>query len=82
MTKIPIAVVMLVLAAGCVTRPDTSEPPSPTEQANQAWLRGRELYYRNQGWNGPDAMFQAEQDLEAGNSVPADRPPMERRPSR
>jgi hypothetical protein len=49
------------------------------EQANEIWLHNRETYYRNAGWTGPDARFQAEQDLDAGKAVPADRPPMERR---
>jgi hypothetical protein len=69
----------LLLTSGCATM-NEPEPTNPVQLANETWQRNREMYYRSQGWSGPDAMFQAEQDLESGKSVPADRPPMERRP--
>ena len=77
----PLVVVALALLffAGCATGPGP-ETSNPIERVNEMWLHNRETYYRNAGWSGPDAMFQAEQDLAAGKSIPADRPPMERRP--
>jgi hypothetical protein len=78
MKIIPLAAISVLLLAGCANG-SGPEPTNPDERVNEIWLRNRELYYRNAGWNGPDAMFQSEQDLGAGKSIPADRPPMERR---
>ena len=79
MKRICIVAAMVLLTAGCATPSEESETTNPVQQANETWVHARETYYRNQGWSGPDAMFQAEQDFEAGKTVPSDRPPMERR---
>lgn len=71
--------IMLLVLAGCATGGWDNEPTDPVQQANETWVQNRQIYYRNNGWSNADAAFQAQQDLEAGKAIPADRPPLERR---
>jgi len=79
MRILPLIALVLVLLAGCTTGATQSEPEDPVQRVNEMWVQNRQIYYRNQGWNSLDAAYQAEQDLESGKSLPADRPPAERR---
>ena len=79
MKRRPLTAIAFLLLTGCATGAGDSEPTDPVQQANETWAQNRQIYYRNNSWSNADAAFQAQQDLEAGKPIPADRPPLERR---